>query len=145
MGLRLKVQVKNGLEWETEQAVFNCLDGAIRFADNRFPQNEWQIVDKTGKIHGYSSPLAGLQTDAIAELQRFRDVQAARDFFARQKEQRDTRRHREQEQRLQEQMERTRRQQLEDHDFLRALAEMDDDDRFVSDPIEDVCWWKEGF
>lgn len=138
VGLRFKVRVKVGLEWQTESAVFNCLDGAIRFADNSFPQNEWQIIDKTEKVHSHSSPLYGLQIDALAESRRFQDLQNARDFFASQRELRHIRRHQDQARRLEI-------QRNIDTDIVIAIFERANEKKNLSEPIEDICWWKEGF
>lgn len=150
---RFILQVKSILgEWETEPLVFNCIDGAIRYGDNRFSQNEWRVVGRNdGVQHAYSSPLQGLAVDAAETLTRFQAVADMREYFESQRQAREERREAAEADRLeaeahqlfllQEQM--VGRQQQQPLDYFGYVD--DPEDHFVSDPIEAVDWVKEGF
>lgn len=137
--MRYRLYVKNGLQWEAEELVFNSIDGGIRYANNRFPQNEWKITDRTGRSHASSSALQNLQVDAYEHLQRFQRVEESRQYFENLRVERSNRRE-------------AIMPIAQDQPIVRNRSDMMWWETYTyefkdnqKDEILEVCWWKEGF
>jgi hypothetical protein len=145
--MRYCLYVKNGLEWEIEEVVFNSIDGGIRYANNRFPQNEWKVTDRTGRSHASSSALQNLQADAYEHLQRFQRVEESRQYFESLRVERSNRR----ETIMPIAQDNFYQQPVREYPVFNWWDQYPTTDEFAmfendqKDAISEVCWWKEGF
>lgn len=80
-GQRFFVDVKNGLQWESENIIFSSVENALHFANNNFPQNKWRIVDNSENVRASSSGLTNLESDANEQLNRFHHVEKTRRYY----------------------------------------------------------------
>lgn len=80
----LQVKDMSGV-WSTEQ-IFESQTEAIVHGKERFPQNEWRVVgvsERGTRVLYEHEPLTEIEIAAIADTNRFRDVERTREIFAR--------------------------------------------------------------
>lgn len=79
---KYSLEVSNWGDWELEKD-FASIPVAIRYARDRFSQNEWRVIDRrTGEVvHSHDSN-AEIETTARAEVARFQNTERWRTIFA---------------------------------------------------------------
>lgn len=79
---KYSLELENWGNWQLEKD-FASLDRAKRYGLDRFPQNEWRVIDRhTGGVVYQHDPTAAMQQDAELESRRFQQTERWRQIFA---------------------------------------------------------------
>ncbi len=150
---RFALEIENWLEYELV-GTFQSEDRAVRYGEERFPQNAWRVSDNLRRciVHEHD-PFHVIQTEAGAELRRFDETDRWRRIFAERRA--DEIRQRQEQERMaetlarrgQQQMARDRQRWQQMHSDILSDAWWDTiNQRAVHNPAaEKVNWLKEGF